>query len=409
MMRSGTVFALLLILLMLLVPPALADDESDDEPAAHPLAHMLALVPQTAAASSPMEIAYVDYRALEAAAGIERPAAIDPDDDDFVVWLHAQRRMATGPRFLQWIIAAGDETPQVVGFSWLAVDRAMLFGAPPTHSLILGGDPDALTDVDSIDAAFAARGYESEEIDDAILWRHAERDGLEIDVANRNPANPFGGDLGRSEPLALLPGFLLSSPSDESVRDMLAAAADPSSSLAGRPDFAAIAEALGQDELLIQALFYSPQDLGFMPGDPFAALEEEDLPDPTAGYGPLPPYTMAALADLHDADGNDVHIIALAYLDADRAASAAAELAERLRGLTLPTDPNYVLVERFGAEVETAVYESEAGRRAVALAIVRYPSPFVIEDAPRVNYMFGLWVRMIYMRAFYVLAITNEE
>jgi hypothetical protein len=408
MMRSGTVFALLLILLVLLTP-ALADEEPDEEPAAHPLAGMLALVPQTAVASSPMEIAYVDYHTLEAAAGIERPGAIDRDDEDAMVWLFALRRLATGPTFMQYLVSHGPETPEAVGFDWLAVDRAILFGMPPTGSLILSGDPAALTDVDAIGAAFAARGYESEKIDDAILWRHAERDGLEIDLVNRNPANPFGGDLGRREPLALLPGFLLSSPSDESVRAMLAAAGDPSSSLAARPDFAAIAEALGQDESLIQALFYSPRDLGLMPGDPFAALEEEGLPDPTAGYGALPPYTLAALADLHDADGNDVHIIALTYLDADRAASAAAELADRLRGLALPTDPDDVLVERFGAEVETAVFESEANQRAVALAIVRYPSPFVIEDAARVNYMFGLWVRMIYMRAFYVLAITNEE
>ena len=52
-----------------------------------------------------------------------------------------------------------------------------------------------------------------------------------------NPGNPFGGHLGRSEPIFVGDGVLLNSPIDTLVDAMVAAYQDSAPSLADTPEF----------------------------------------------------------------------------------------------------------------------------------------------------------------------------
>ena len=110
---------------------------------------------------------------------------------------------------LAGLLTGGPAWPEVVGFDFTDIDRAITFGTPPSNGTVLVGsfDPSA------IGAAYAARGYTSSAAGEhALLCPEAGCDtGLALDLASIDPRIPFGGRLGRSEPLAVAPSDLLSS------------------------------------------------------------------------------------------------------------------------------------------------------------------------------------------------------
>jgi len=393
---------LTIMLVGVLLVTAIPVTGQGDSPQTAPLLADLALVPDSLETGGGWAtVRYVDFQALYMSEGIdELRQTADPAALAKAVPLGAMMaRLVAGPEALTSVFATAAQMPDVVGFGWFAdVNRSLEYGSPPQTALILAGtfDPDAIA------AALSARGFEQAERGGVPVWHRLE--DAQIDMTAREIADPFGGNLGSAARIAVLPGHLANSRYWALTEAIIAAAQDEQESLADNADYRALAEAItAPDGLLIQALFFLPEDIGAVPG-----LDEAI----TAGYGPLAPYTLAALADRQE--GSDqVHLIGLVYADAAQAQAAADEVATRIRTFGQPRAPGDVLVERFGAELTASVVESDSAGNAVALVEVRYPLPENRTD-PQTNQfitgglMYRTWANAIMQRAFPVLTITGS-
>lgn len=365
--------SLFLALLLVVLPGASALAQDDSPPS--PLLAMLGDVPQGAipADSGWATVRYTDYAALYEAEGITKLRDFGNLDllKTAVPLPGMLMRLAAGPEALSYVFASAGKMAAAVGFEWLLdVDRSLEFGDPPGVGLLLGGE----FDTEAIGAALQARDFSQADVSGVTVWHRF--DDLAISVADRDPADPFGGNLGAAARIALLPDMLANARSWPLINGIIGAAQGDLPSLADDPAYRALAGAItAPDGLLIQALFFGGEALQ-VAGDP----AQLGLAMPAADLGPLPPYALAILADRQE--GNDqVHLIGLVYADAPTAQAAADVLAGRIADFRLSTRPDIVLAEDFGATVSASVVESEADGLAVALVEVRYPLPAERTDA----------------------------
>lgn len=388
--------SLLLALLLALLPGASALAQDDSPPP--PLLAMLAGVPQSAVPADGgwATVRYTDYAALYESEGITRLRDFGNLDllMTSVPLPGMLMRIIAGPEALSYVFASTGQMAAAVGFEWLLdVDRSLEFGDPPDVGLLLGGDLDAA----AIGAALQARDFSQAEVSGVTVWHRF--DDLAISMMDRDTADPFGGHLGAAARIALLPDMLANARSWPLINGIIGAAQGDLPSLADDPAYRALAGAItAPDGLLIQALFFGGEALQ-VAGDP----TQLGLTLPAADLGPLPPYTLAALADRQE--GSDqVHLIGLVYADAPTAQVAADVLAGRLADFRLSTRPDEVLIERFGATVSASVVESAADGLAVALVEVRYPLPAERTDAGgrflSAGRLYNLWVQAILRREF---------
>ena len=365
-----------IIIVMVTVASVSGAAQMQDEE--HPLLQMLALVPDTVDVRESI-VSYADYRAMEAVRGIDTPTAQDFDNgtDLSALWIASSMGISSGMQ-LNMLMPMLEEMELLVGFGFFDIDRSLTFNDPPGIGTILAGD----LDPEQIRTAFTARDYTTEVSNGITVLCGANGcdSGMEMDLANRNPANPFGGQFGRSEPVALLPGGLLAnSPSYAVIEAMLAAGQDEADSLADVASFRAIVEAAGEIGPVIQASFLSPMHLAFDPvmilGPSATAENQAALEDVLATYNALPPYTVAGLLDVSDGD-DQIALIALVYGDAEIAQAAGEEVVHRLEiGKSFVTDQTFTEIfdERSITIDEPYVYEGDG----VALAMIplRYPVP----------------------------------
>lgn len=373
-MKLFRLYCVLLIVLVAVIAPGAAQDDE------HPLLQMLALVPDTPGVRETL-VSYADYRAMEAVRGIDTPTAADFEDrsDLSGLWIASSMGLSSGlPLHNLMLMLEGLE--EATGFGFFDIDRSLTFGTPPGMGLVLGGN----FDHESINAAFAARDFEATTQNDVtvLCGPNGCDSGTEMNLQDRNPANPFGGDFGRAEPLALLPGGLLAnSANDDVLESMLAVREDEADSLADAEDYRAIVEAAADMGTVIQANFVSPMLLMLDPvsilgpratAENIAALEEQ-----LQAYNPLPPYTVAGLVDV-GAGEDQIALVALAYADAEIAQAAAEEVVQRLQtGTSFVTNTPFteVLQEREMTIDEPYVYESADTGLAIAMIPLRYPVP----------------------------------
>jgi hypothetical protein len=389
---------LLLALLLALAPVAGVLAQEDLPPS--PLLAMLALVPQDAvpAASGWATVRYTDYAALADSEGITLLRNFGNLDLLMTaVPLPAMlTRISAGPEALNYLFPSAGQMAGAVGFEWLLdVDRSLEFGDPPDPGLLLDGNLDA----EAIGAALQARDFSQADVNGVMVWHRF--DDSAVSIADRNTADPFGGHLGAAARIALLPDMLANARSWGLIEAIIGAAQDALPSLADDPAYRALAEAItAPDGLLIQALFFDGVALGAVAGDP----TQPGLVMPAEDLGPLPPYALVALADRQE--GNDqVHVIGLVCADAPTAEAAAEVLAGRITDFRLSTQPDEVLVERFGASITASVVEGPADGLAVALVEARYPLPSPRTDAETGRFTTGgllyrTWVQAIMQRAF---------
>lgn len=370
-------------------------DEDNEETERHPLIALLSLTPTQALNNMPFTLHYVDFMALETATGVNRPANLQSAPESGP-WIDAMQRLALGPQYLNYLIYS-EEARNEVGFALLDIDRALTFGEPPSVGLILGGDPDVLTNYNAIDAAFSARGFTALAVREVTVWQRRDRNSLETNLSQRNPANPFGGHLGRQEPAAMLPGFVMNS-ADPDVMDTLivtAAQGNPSV-LETSPDIAALADVImGSGEQVLQVMFVKPQDIAAL------SITETAAANLTA----LPPYEIAALVDLQIRD-EVVHVITVAYRDIDQAIFAADEISRRLTDHP-QNDEAVNLIDLLGATIESEVYTSEEHDRSIAFVSMRYP--FSDEGPSAFGTGFRMWVRDFYNDNFMPIFLTTTD
>ncbi len=406
MKRFGSIILVLVLLVVGIAPAAGQDGESQPQP----LLAMLAMVPDNDLVQGQgwAGVRYVDFQALYTAEGVEEMRVSQGTQAllDNVPLPGMLARLVAAPDALNYVFAGVDRMQQVVGFEWIAsVNRSLEYGAPPYTALILDGTFDA----DAISAALSGRGFEETDVSGVPVWNRFEDE--EMNLRDVEPADPFGGRLGKAARIAILPGHLANSAYWDMTKGIIAAVQGEQPSLADNPNYRALADAItAPDGLLLQALFFGLADIGLIPGDPLAALSGQGAEDPTAAYGPLMPYALAVLADRQEGQ-DQVHLIGLVYPNADVAGPAAEEVANRIQAFTLP-EQQETLVERFGAQVSSRVYESESTGQAVAVVEVRYPLPAERTDSTGMfitgGIMYMKWVQAIMRRDFVVLEVRAE-
>lgn len=403
---------ILLVLLLVLTPGIRAQDEE-----ANPLLEILALVPDeldTGRDLLPLPLGYADFSRVEVPAG-------GLDD----MWLGPVMRILTAP-FLQRHIGVyleDDLMLNAVGFEFPDIETFLSYGEPPGVIYMFGGS----FDVDTIAEVYTAQGYAAEQIEGVTVWRRADgKSDVEVDAANRRPENPFGGDLGRKQPLAVIPGadglvYLASSSEWERVVRVVETSQGSVPSLADRDDYRTLVEAITDparyEGLLVQAQFVNPLALPEAAADYTGVTKEafenmarfSGFAPEWCNYGALPAPTLAVLADRQEGD-DQLAMVALFYFDEYSAQLAVDELSMRMQTFagSLSVREPAPLIEYFDFEVtmdEFYVYTSEATGFSAAVVVFRYPWPGLPEE-DEVNptlpgLLFRGWMRAIYMREFY--------
>ena len=376
-----------------------------------PLLEMLALVPNGEYGYYHNQLGTVQFADFHALYTVE-------DIEDLRTTLDTEALLDAVPSFFKMtyriraglldngILSFAYYVPRTMGFDLIQdVDCILEFGASPYNGLILGGDFDAA----AVGAALSTREsypFEQSDVNGVTVW-HRFDDGTQ-NPAMRDPADPFYGHLGGAARIAILPGYLAGAQVWEITEHTIAAAQGEYDTLADDPAYRALADAItAPDGWLIQALFFDPADIGVIPEE--TRLSAEDFDAITEEYGSLKPYQLAVLADRQEGQ-DQVNLIGLVYPDAVTAANAAEEVARRLNTLTERRSGENI-VEQFGAQVSSYVYESESTGNAVAIIEARYPLPEDRIDAETNEFIIGgllyrFWTNEIQSSKFFLLLIS---
>lgn len=345
--------------LLIIIPACKAQKSQQDDPATtqadpppqdeHPLIKILALIPDMPAVRE-TGVSYVDYWAIvEARLGDQTPRSReDLSADEGAVeglWLAALRGIISGPsRLLQHgIMDDTNAMVTLVGFGLFDVIRGAEFLSPPVNVTLFQGNFDS----EAVAAALSGREYTQHTLDGGMtLWcgPNGCESGAEVNLVARNPINPFGGELGRDQPVLVFEDYVISSTDNTLLERYPKMAAGTVSTLADAPDYRAIADALvAQDGALIQAQFYGPEVFGS--GQPQvletlldpnltgeareAAINEIKAQIAATQDQVLPVYTAMVIADY--VTGNSQRaVVGIVFMDGELAQIAADVLYERI-------------------------------------------------------------------------------
>ncbi len=313
-----------------------AQDSLDDQP----LLKMLANIPNTTMSRTEIyfndrkaiETAYppakapkdwAEFKAMSDAKGTN--ADLLPVDMWWRVWRNQQSALTA--RYMM----SSEATPSLVGFDYFQIEQEMTYGTPPAQTLQLAGH----FNLDMVRAAFSSRGYTRQDKDGVEMWCPADgcESGSKLNMADRNPANPFGGELGRSQSLIIKDGMLISSPDETVMQNHIDLVAGKEQSLADLPQYRAVADAFTSDGGLLQAYFWDGEliaQMGIL--SPASVLFGEQatpelakkfFQDMLKTYKPIPAYQLLAFADIAS-DSEQIGAVALVY-DTEAEAKAAAD------------------------------------------------------------------------------------
>lgn len=338
-MRAKGLFCIL-VLLLLMAGGVAAQDAALDE---QPIMQMLTRVPTGVSTSY---LLFSDRLAISAAyPGAQMPpdwAAFEALDNDnltdqtrpLAIWWQVffQYRSSLSAQTLM----LADSLPDSLGYDFFQVQQELSYGQPPENTLYLAGAFDPAT----ITAALAARGYRPTlEAGTAATWC-LEGDcstGMQMNPDARDPANPFGGNLGLSWPLLLGEGFLIGNRSEAAMQAHQQAVEGSAPTLAADAGWrAAVTAATAGGSILLQATALSGNDL-FIFSEPFTGLDMSASPeqiqrfyqDLLEDYTNLPPFQLLFVADTVSA-GQQVTKVILVYATEVDANLAAAVLPPRV-------------------------------------------------------------------------------
>jgi hypothetical protein len=278
---------------------------------------------------------------------------------------------------------------------------------PPGAGQILIGEFSA----DAVEAAYAARDYTVEREGDSgvLLCPAAGCDsGMQIDFRNRLMSNPFGGDLGRSEPLFVAEGVLLNSPHFPLVEAMADTYEGSGTSLADAPELQAVAGVLDDYPHVMSVMAVSPLSLGTI--DLSFATEEAQVQLSEGIVSqlesmPLAPYQIAAFASTAD-ETNEYGLALLVYADADAAQQAAASIDQRLAGMRSFRQPQRTYAEilnNVGTLEPSAVVTDEA--TGLSVVVVRISDALPLNEPDSMGLIPGSHVPY---RRFYEMIISRD-
>ena len=388
------------------------------------LLEALARVPDTSAATDQL-VSFVDYRAAEAARpGAAQPSSFsqwqalrDAGDPSYGLWMAVWQGIGSGSGdLLRGLLRSGATWPGLLGFDFFDVHSELAFGAPPSDGIVLSGD----FDPGAIGRAFTARRYTGSDVVGHTLWCPAAgcESGRSIDFEARNPDNPFGGDLGRNEPMAVSATDLLGSADIATVQGMLDAASRSAPSLAERPAYRAAAEAVEPDVRLIQASmvpgYWLEADVaGLLMGSESPEATKALLEKLASTFEPIPPYELVVIADGATAT-EQVVSVALVYdraVDAAVAADVIPRRLETMESLAQGQPLREMLASRGVSSVTGRVVTSSLGDKATAVIVLRAPlaSDQPDPDSGRLtasSLVYRMLMEMVYRRDALWLAPT---
>ncbi|MBI1278371.1 MAG: hypothetical protein GC179_09610 [Anaerolineaceae bacterium] len=319
-----------------------AQDSLDSQP----LLKMLANIPNSSLSRTELyfndrkavEMAYppakvpkdwAEFKAMSDAKG--KNAELLPVDIWWRVWRNQQSALTA--RYMM----TSDVMPSLVGFDYFQIEQEMTYGTPPAQTLQLAGH----FDLDAVRAAFSSRGYTRQDKDGLEMWCPADGcdSGMKLNMADRNTANPFGGELGRSQPLIIKDGTLISSPNVTVMQDHIDSATGNEQSLADLPQYRAVVDAFTADGSLMQAYFWDGELIAQMSllSPVSVILGERATPelvkkyfqDLLKTYKPIPAYQLLAFADVAS-DSEQIGEVALVYSTEADAKAAAEVLPARI-------------------------------------------------------------------------------
>jgi hypothetical protein len=187
-----------------------------------------------------------------------------------------------------------------------------------------------------------------------------------LNMKDRNPANPFGGDLGRKWPIILQENNLIGSPDETVIKNHVAVSAGNSKSLADAPEYQAAVGAMAQNGTLLQAYFWDGELLASMSDlDPMIiTLTPEQrkaiLADILKDYEPLPVSKLLMFGDVaNDTQaGAEVVLVYDSKEDADKAAEILPKRIDAYQSLVIRRPLKELLAERGVNKPDVQVIES---------------------------------------------------
>lgn len=414
-MRKWFIFSLLIVILGAASVSAQEEDSS-------PLLDMLAKIPADLSAQE--WLTYIDYHAImDARPGAPTPTSwseaadiLEQEDQEHALFMSALMSYQSGPSEIPQGLFRAGETIDAIGLDLFAVDRAIQFANPPSSVTILEGT----FDTEAITSAYAELDYtESDEAGLMLLCPANGCDtGMEQNLATRNPANIFGGQLGRSQPLLVGENWLASSASDTALNSVVAAVSDESESLADLPAYQLAANALSAKGTVLQSYFILPTMIGGSITDILlmnSRMTQEQvkaiLERLEVDFEPIPAYSLVVLAEVATAE-EDLTVITLIYPDGETAAAAAEVLPERIEKYTsLVTQQQFseMLEERGVTSVDTEVVEGEERAALVLTLHASLPETDTPDGASRpqqLGLVYALFVRSYMARDLGWLATT---
>jgi hypothetical protein len=351
----------------------------------HPFLEMLDQVPAQPETRTGI-LYYADLRAAEQArAGAAQPeswaeleALEESDDLSGALWNAGVLMGLNSSSSLHTLFQGGDSLPDIMGFDFFDVDRALEYGDPPYHGLILQGD----FDTDAINTALTSRGFVREEpLAGFPLWCSEAgcEAGAEVDLPGRQPADPFGGRYGQRQPILNSENYLSGSPHYSLVEAHAEVISGERSTLADLPDYQAVVEATTREGIFIQAWIVDPLMIAPV-SDPAILLappaEVEDLlAEMEAAYIPIQPYSLLMIADTAT-ETEQIAYVALVYNDQAAAEEAASVIPARIADYTsiAARRPFTDLLEERDLTFPVAeVYASELTGKFVVLIPFRGP------------------------------------
>jgi hypothetical protein len=264
--------------------------------------------------------------------------------------------------------------PMTVGFAISDVKTWSSLSMPPERLVVFGLESAVLPAMTEV---LIANGYVATDAQGfpALFVNDVD---YGIDFGARDPANPFGGNLGRASRLTVAGDMLVHSPGWPMITTVMT---DMGPSLADRPDIAALVASLDALPESDHALVTASLAL-----DPLR-FSLAVMPDASGG---VPPWSAALFADLSDGRTETV-AIGLSYPTHDLAKSAAQAMARHWQ-----TSPIPAWGDTLAALTDAPLSVGVAGEGPfVALAYAETPT--TLQGGLVVNSGYALLLQTLYM------------
>jgi len=270
-----------------------------------------------------------------------------------------------------------------VGFGPAQIDQVVTLTAPPVSAALIRLQPGTGAGVPT---ALAARGYALTDGPGLTAWARGDMD-FSVDIAARDPDDPFGGGMGRSSRIVVADDLVLQAAGWPVLAALLAA---PGGSMAAQSDIAALLAALdrttGAGALISALILTDAGGLGL--GDPAAMLRGA----PPSVAGAPTAWRMALLADFaNGAQATGVLALTVTLPDAATAQALREHVQAGWDTRALPGSaqglgamlgvPAQVSVTDAGGELWVLLVQARAPAVTIGPGIPRNPVSTLLHDA----------------------------